>query len=182
MTAIFKDVGQALHFAFMVEQYPNGSKSSLVRVAREAMGERRNPEIDFGGLSQTEVHAQCANIRHSVWESLTSTEAAAMVAKYSHNTAARERAMLIVGAHIRQHLDEKLSDHVLADHLLRRHYLEESAMSVRQIGLLHGVSKDKIHRLAVLLARQADRLEAQAMDNLRRQMQAKHIIRGGAHG
>lgn len=177
MQAIFRDTGQCLHFAYMIQQYPNTAPSTLasaMRVEIKASG------IDFGGLSPNEIRDECSKIRNSVRAILASHEAAALIAKYSTDQQERDRAIRVISNHIAPALHKAIKDRRLIFAIVERHYIPDDERgpkwSLRALSDQFKVSKDKIHRTAKVFEQYARQIEIIALDNLRREFEKQQIV------
>lgn len=84
---IFRSTTQALHFAYLIQAYEVSPESIMTKAIRRLMMEcgiwREEPStVDFGGLTQLEVRAQCAMIRSAVDNHLSGPEAWSVQARY----------------------------------------------------------------------------------------------------
>lgn len=88
MSQLFMSVPRALHFAYMIQAYPNAPESLMAKVLRSHMEEcdvwepRRARTVDFSGLNGLEVRAECAGIRGHVARVLPELECAVIQARY----------------------------------------------------------------------------------------------------
>lgn len=97
---IFRDVGQALHVAYLImsveAQQDSPFRKALIRVMSDVtLSEAQNDwliqlrgesssTVNFGGLSSNDVRAQCALITLAVRSKLPNTEMWALQAKFGH--------------------------------------------------------------------------------------------------
>lgn len=84
---IFRSTTQALHFAYLIQAYEVSPESIMTKAIRRLMMDcgiwRDEPStVDFGGLTQLEVRAQCAMIRGAVDHHLSGPEAWSIQARY----------------------------------------------------------------------------------------------------
>lgn len=85
--AMFRSIGQALHFAYLMETLPV-SRPSMMGVALERLmkenGVWRHPvsTLNFAGMNPMEVRGQCAMIRAVVDDHLAELERACIKARY----------------------------------------------------------------------------------------------------
>lgn len=88
MSAIFMSVPRALHFAYLIQAYPNAPESIMAKVLRwhvedcDVWEPRRARTVDFSGLNALEVRAECAGIRAHVERLLPELECAVIHARY----------------------------------------------------------------------------------------------------
>lgn len=178
---IFRDTPQAIHFAYVIEQYPAGPKSSLSGAVRAATAEVSRSGIDFGNLTPTEIHDECTRIRKAVTEYLPNHEAAALIAKFTHDRREKDGAIKAIGNHIGPALWGAINDRALIFAIVERHYIPEQdrtpAWSLRAMADKFKVSKDRVQRVARVFEQYAQQLETVAMDNLRRKFEEKSLIK-----
>lgn len=91
---VFRNVGQALHVSFLMEELPVTQKTStqaLIRILREAAGKPEQRQgnaagtLNFAGLSPLEVRGQCAMVRAAAHDHLTRPEFDAVRARYGRH-------------------------------------------------------------------------------------------------
>ena len=85
--AIFRSVGQAVHFSFLLEALEASSESLMARMMREhliSIGAWKSDEstINFGGLTSLEIRAQAAMIRSACRNRLTGPEFWVVLSRY----------------------------------------------------------------------------------------------------
>lgn len=164
MCGIFKDVGQAVHFALMIEEYPVIRGAPLpMQLSRDA----RREGVDFDGLTPTEVRAQCASIRRKMLEQLPALDDAVLRAKFGFNTA-EIRTVAITFA---ESMTGNLTDRKMAERVIMRHYLmhgpNKADWTIREVASASHVSKDKVMRMAERFKFKIERAEHEAMERLR---------------
>ncbi len=182
MQPIFRDTSQAVHFAFVIEQYPVGPRSSLASAVRAAMlevGESRSG-IDFGGLSPLEIHAECQRITKALNDRLQRHEAAALIAKFSHDQQQKDVAIKNIATHIAPALLGAINDRQLLFKVVERHYIPDDQRgpqwSLRALATEFKVSKDRLHRVTKVLEQYAQQLEILALSNLRRAFEEQELV------
>lgn len=88
MSAIFMSVPRALHFAYLIQAYPDAPESLMARIMRWHVEEcdvwepRKARTVDFSGLNGLETRAECAGIRAHVVRILPALECAVIQARY----------------------------------------------------------------------------------------------------
>lgn len=97
MTAVFRSVNQALHFAYLIEVMPPTTKcptQALIEGLMEDAGVKREIQrdgtINLAGLNPLEVRGQCAMIRGAVDHHCVPQERFAILAWFSHNARKAE--------------------------------------------------------------------------------------------
>lgn len=81
-------VPRALHFAYLIQAYPNAPESFMAKVLRwhieqcDVWEPRRARTVDFSGLNGLEIRAECAGIRGHVVRILPDLERAVIQARY----------------------------------------------------------------------------------------------------
>lgn len=173
MSAIFRNVSQALYFSFVIQQYPangTGNMQSVIGILKKQMGvalNENNTTMRLDGLSPMEVRAQCADIRAQVRHKLDELHAQALEARFSEERDVKRYAIRCLAAHIAPQLVVSL-DCALA--LCWRHYTlaerRDKDFTFRQIAQEYGISKDKAARAAAKLASTLAYLEADGMEQL----------------
>lgn len=176
---IFKDVGQAVHFAFVMEQY-TASMGGSMHYLDEVRRVRNGAEINFADLTPTEIRVQCRSVRDLVWSKLPMLEASALAARFSHDQKIQTAAIIDVADHFMPQLRDK-GDPVLIRRVFVRHYVAEEnrgpEWTIRSLADWHRVSKDRVQRLAKLVAQLVEQIEAQAMDLLGAEFERRGITR-----
>lgn len=176
---MFKDAGQAVHFAFVMEQYTVSMGGSM-HYFDEVRKARNGNEINLADLTPTEIRAQCSSVRDLVRTKLPMLEESALVARFSHNQRIQTAAIINVADHFAPQLRDK-GDAVLIRRVIARHYIPEdvrgAAWTVRSLAYWHRVSKDRVQRLAKLAGQLIEQLEAQALDLLDAEFEQRGITR-----
>jgi len=173
MSAIFRNVSQALHFSYVIQQYPADGHSQLHRVigmVKREMGvalDEHDTTLNLGGMSPLEIKAQCADIRAQVRHRLDELHAQALEARFSEERDVKRFAIRCLAVHAAPQLAVSF-DCALA--LCWRHYTPKERrdrdFTFRQLGEAYGISKDKAARSANRLALLLADLEADGMEGL----------------
>lgn len=165
MEPIFKNTSQCVHFAYIFQAYSGTASSLAVKSVIRDLG---HSGIDFGGMTPTEIHAQCTQIRDKVRAFLCQLHWIALEAKFQTGEAAREKAIVAMSEHLVTVVD---GDRELIKVLAYRHYLPMCegipGNSVRAIAQHFGVSKDRVHRMTKLVERHVKQQEDEAFEALR---------------
>lgn len=101
---MFQDAGQAISFAFLMEQYEQSPECMTWRAIREVLkmlGLRQRLEdmtgrtgtVNFNGLSPLEIRGQCQMIRSTVRSRLHPAEAAVLVARNTYDSLEKAAAV-----------------------------------------------------------------------------------------
>lgn len=109
--AMFMDAGQAMHFAFLMEEYeasPECMTWQAIRTVLKMLGLREKLEamvgrtgtVNFSGLSPLEIRGQCQMIRSSIVNRLHPAESAAMLARYTLDPLVKARAIRFLSEYI----------------------------------------------------------------------------------
>ncbi|MET3431448.1 hypothetical protein ABIC71_000926 [Herbaspirillum seropedicae] len=200
--AIFKDVGHALHTAFLViaNEPRQGcvTRSMLLQMMAtidlEAPDRQLTPgqaewfsslkgspagTIDFSGLTDDEIRAQCAMIVSAVRSKLPVAEMNVVLARYGATefedvdgqrrwSFSRERgqAILALAEWIRPMLSNVPP--MAVDSLLARQFANhvKTKISVRDLAASFGCSKSTFHRASAVVRDHVRQLEAMARDRL----------------
>lgn len=184
MSAIFRNVSQALHFAFVIEQYPPAGASNVrtvIGILKKEMGirldEADTTTMRLEGLSPLEVRAQCADIRAQVRRQLDELHAQALEARFSEERDVKRFAIRCLAAHAAAQLVVSV-DCALA--LCWRHYMpadrRDRDFTFRQIAEQYGISKDKAARAAGKLALILAELEADGMEQLAHDFEIAGVV------
>lgn len=186
MSAIFMSVPRALHFAYLIQAYPNAPESSMARILRWPIEEcdvwepRRVRSVDFTGLNGFEIRAECANIRAHVVRVLPPLECAVVHARYGLTDYVdedggrrfffdRERVAAI------QYLSGTWAvpqcEHVplaVLDLLIARHFADKrrTPITLRAVAESFGKSHTHYRRIANRLESQLILIENRALDGL----------------
>lgn len=183
MSAMFRTVTQALHFSYVIEQYPVHAMSqmpALIRSIKAEMGvpeESRDSTVNLSGLSPLEARHQCADIRAAVRKQLSTVEAHVLEARFSHDPMVKAAA---VAALTRYCLPLMGVGEDIVKALVWRHNSppdrQEKDWSFREIGETYGISKDKAARSAKALAKVLRAVESAAVDALRDRFEHAGIV------
>jgi hypothetical protein len=186
MSSLFLSVPRALHFAYLIQAYPNAPESIMARVLRFYVEEcdvwepRRIRSIDFGGLSPLEVRAECAGIRRAVDALDQRNERAAIRARYGLTDYAdedgqrryffdrdRTDAIRELGEWAHSTLYPDLPLEAL-DMVVARHYASRKTtpITLRAIGEAFGKSHTYYRKIANALGKPLDAFEMRALDSL----------------
>lgn len=109
--AMFMDAGQAISFAFLMEGYESSPECmtwQAIRKVLKMLGLRQRLEemvgrtgtVNFNGLEPLEVRGQCQMIRSSVRNRLHPAEAAVLIARHTHDTLEKARAITYLSEYI----------------------------------------------------------------------------------
>jgi hypothetical protein len=105
MTAIFKSTQQALHFSYMLLSQPSRDGGQLGRMLErmelDATGIRKSREmstVNFAGLTELDIRAQCSMVTARVQSALPSPEAWAIRSKYGCTEVRRDKSGQIIAA------------------------------------------------------------------------------------
>lgn len=185
MKGIFKSAEQAVHFAFIMEAYPATPRDTLATIRSiDACRTGRPSDINFGSLTPSEIRSECAGIRRGVLAHLSSAEGCALVAKFSSRHARSEYdrtiALGVVEHHFWPVVQKQWDDRNMFHTIVRRHYAQferhDPTLTLRAIAAKHGVSKERVQRVARYFEGVLRQLETVALDNLRREFEQKGII------
>lgn len=165
--AIFKNIGQALHFSFLMEFLPATRKGAtqvaienLIRNSGRVFDEPHQSTINFGGLTPLEVRGQCAMIRAAVKDHLLEPEKIAIWARFGCDQTKADGVEGI--AHYLEPLCLVKGDALLA--LVCNFYAGEPKM--RAISADYQVELTKLARAKQVIGRNTARLEMGAKDRL----------------
>lgn len=183
MSAMFRTVSQALHFSYVLEQYPPhamSQMSSVIRTVKREMGvaeDSRTSTVDLSGLSPLEARHQCADIRAAVRSQLTTVEAHVLEARYSQDRDTKRLAIRAI-AHYCLPLMSVGEDIVKA--LAWRHYAtpdrQEKEWTYREIAASYQISKGKAQRAGEYLSHTIRAIENAALDRLRYRFEDAGIV------
>lgn len=195
---IFRSTTQALHFAYIIQAYEVSVESIMSKAIRRLMMEcgvwRDEPSsVDFGGLSQLEVRAQCAMIRSAVISHLPDTESWTIQARYGvtdvedsngartfHFSRERTDAIMALSDWIKPQFDEIRREAL--DLLVARHFSEraELRVSFRTLSDHFGASHMTYARAFKQIRGRLYQLESVAVDRLTPLFQAHGVVE--SHG
>lgn len=171
MKALFSNAAVAVHFANLMEYYPNSPATSFA----ERMG-AKNGQINLAGMTPTDIRIECQRIRAAITQ-LPDIEQAALNARYRPNSNQRAFAIKTLCAYFGR-LQSWESDAI--EDLLCRHYTEEGDrfpwQSLRELGSKYGHGKDRMARIARDMAFELERLERSALAQLAPGLYAKEVI------
>lgn len=108
---MFMSVGQAISFAFLMETYdasPECMTWQAIRKVLSMLGRRklleemtgRTGTVNFAGLQPLEIRGQCQLIRNSVTSRLHPAEAAVLIARNTHRSIDKARAITYLSEYI----------------------------------------------------------------------------------
>ena len=151
---IFRDTGQALHVAFLVETLPPSQRSfmqAMIEAHMKACGiwdeaKPTNRTINFGAMSPLEIRGQCAMVRAAVDHHTSPPEAMAIKAHYGQQ---KTKAVGVAGLveYLLPLLRSGKRDAALALAWgLYGSQRQRQALSVRAIAEEYGMSKDAAWR------------------------------------
>lgn len=173
---IFRSVGQALWFSYMIEQHEMSQPSPTQTVIKDLL--KRSGEwldaptpaertVNFSGLTPMEVRGTCAMVRGMVKDHLTEPERFAVEARYAYQ---RARAVAVRG--LRDYF-EALCKTSSRDALLALTWAaympskrKGDGWSLDSISREYGTAKSVLHRDQKLIRERAGKLEAMALDRL----------------
>ncbi|MCP3022286.1 hypothetical protein [Cupriavidus basilensis] len=109
--AMFMDAGQAIQFAFLMEEYESSPECmtwQAIRKVLQMLGLRRRLEemigrtgtVNFKGLQPLEIRGQCQMIRSSVAHRLHPAEAAVLIARHTHDPLAKAKAITYLSEYV----------------------------------------------------------------------------------
>jgi hypothetical protein len=183
---IFKDAAKAAHFSFVIEAYPASQQSQMGSVIRTIMRqcgiaeEPHMPAANFGNMTTLEIHGECGRIRETVTKRLPVIQAMALQAKFSHDQNTKRNAIKAVVHHVAAALNSLIKDMDLIFTMINRHYIPEDVRgpewSLRAVADQYQASKDRLFRASKLIEQHIAQLELAAIDNLRRELEAKNLI------
>jgi hypothetical protein len=180
---MFRTVSQALHFSYVLEQYPPhamSQMSSVIRTIKREMGvaeDSRTSTVDLSGLSPMEARHQCADIRAAVRAQLTTVEAHVLEARFSHD---RETKRLAIAALTGYCLPMTTVSRDVVSALVWRHQAPPAERkrhwTFREIAASYEISEDKAERQSRIVERILRTLESAAMDGLRDRFENAGIV------
>lgn len=180
---VFRDITQALRFAFTLEQYPaepGAAHGSMVRLALSEAGITLSREA-VARHATSEYHEYAADLRTAVRSALLPYEASSLIAMYSRDWAERRRAAETLASFHARLLSGLIDDNQLIAKLVTRHYIAErergSSWALHDIAAEFNVSRERITRAARHIeshARQLDTVALQAADRFMRTKELAH--------
>lgn len=196
--AIFRDVGHALHTAFLVLandarqgcvtrsmllQMMTAGQRKLTASQAEWFGELRGSSagtIDFSGLRDDEIRAQCALVVSAVRSRLSSIECQAVIARFGATefedvdgkrrfafSAERSQAIRLLAAWLVPVMSELPP--LALDCIVAREYADHgrTKISLRELAANFGLSKDTFGRRGKEVRAYLRKLEREAHEKLR---------------
>lgn len=102
--SMFMDAGQAIQFAFLMEQYESSPECmtwQAIRKVLQMLGHRkrldemigRTGTVNFKGLQPLEIRGQCQMIRSAIEHRLHPAEAAVLIAQHTYDPLAKAKAI-----------------------------------------------------------------------------------------
>lgn len=122
---IFKDYPQALRFAFALQAHPGeggASNSSMVKLALNE-ADAKIPGVALDGPTLTMIGEFAPKLRDAVALGLPRYDAQTIIAKYSHDWAAKRAAVAILQPYYRPALAPYADNPRLIERMVTRHYL-----------------------------------------------------------
>lgn len=179
--AIFKNIGQALHFSFLMEFLPATRKGAtqvaienLIRNSGRVFDEPHQSTINFGGLTPLEVRGQCAMVRAEVEHHLLEPEKYAIWARFG---LGETKISGIEG--MARYIEPicLVKGDALAALLCNFYWIgdEGKRPSLRDIQEMTGIPRSNLARVKQVIGLHAARLELEASDRL-----AQFLLRDGA--
>jgi hypothetical protein len=192
MDAIFESTEQALHVSFLILSVPamgeNKFRQFLIKVMEVApsLSKRQQVWLDqlkgapsetvnFSGLDQIEVRGQCAMIVAAVRDRLPSTERGALLARYGIGED-KQAGVVRLALHARRSCGLGLKP---CAKLTARHYLpksERDALSFRDLADEFKVTKDKLYRASIWMAKQYRAMENLGIARLDAKFKAQGVV------
>lgn len=180
MSPIFKNMEQAIHFAFVMAAYPAAPRDTLQDLGRVASRTGARSEIDFGSLTPAEIRSECEGIRQSVLKLLPAAEACALLAKYTADLTQRKEAAALVEHHFWPAIRKAFDSRPLFHAVVQRYYAQfdqhDAQHTFRAIAARCEVSKERVQRITKLFEELASAIEGKAMANMSAQYEQKGII------
>ncbi|MGA7781106.1 MAG: hypothetical protein WCA85_25830 [Paraburkholderia sp.] len=192
MDAIFESTEQALHVSFLILSVPamgeNKFRQFLIKVMEVApkLSQRQQLWLDqlkgtpsgtvnFAGLDQIEVRAQCAMIVAAVRDRLPKTESAALLARFGVGED-KQRGVMRLALHARRSCGLGLKP---CAKLTARHYLpkdERDDLSFRDLADEAKVTKDKVYRASIWMAKHYRAMEVLGIARLQPKFKAQGVV------
>ncbi|CAE6838679.1 hypothetical protein [Paraburkholderia nemoris] len=192
MDAIFESTEQALHVSFLILSVPamgeNKFRQFLMQVLEQApslskrqqlwleqLKGQKSDTVNFGGLNQLEVRGQCAMIVAAVRDRLPSTERGALLSRFGVGDD-KQSGIVRLALHARRSCGLGLRP---CAKLTARHYLpksERDALSFRDLADEFKVTKDKLFRASIWMAKQYRAMENLGIARLDAKFKAQGVV------
>lgn len=183
MNGIFKTANQALHFSYVIEQYPPDTLSQMHGILESLRRESGEPHelrmttVDMSGLTPLEIRSQCSDIRAQVRAQLQPLQAQLLEARFSQDRDTKRHAIRAIAEHVAPQLALPV-DVALA--LAWRHYVDKERrqrdFTFRQIAESYAITKSAAHRAAGQLEAIITQLEGDAVGMLAPIFELANII------
>lgn len=170
---IFQNVGQALHFSYLLEVMPatqKGSTQLLIESIRQQLGKieaRVSSSVNFSGMNALEVRGQCAMVRGAAQNHLTSIEHDAIRARYGHRLT-KAAGVRGVSSYVQAMTSLHNDSAMLAVSWWMYHKPTRIAdrYSLQQVAYEYGVSRQDVQGALNVLRKAAESLERRAHERL----------------